>query len=81
MAYGYVDVTAEVSVRDVFKAADDDDFVEELKRRGILPNEDLHEALRSAPVQDYPTIVERMLHPKWSSSHACFKQYNLEMGR
>ena len=80
MAYGYVDVTAEVSVRDVFKKADDDDFEEELKRRGILPDEDLHEALRSAPVHDYPTIVERMLHPKWKSSHACLKQYNQMMG-
>jgi hypothetical protein len=81
MAHGYVDVMAEVSVRDVFKAADDDDFEAELKRRGLLPDEDLHEALRSAPVQDYPTIVERMLRPKWKSSLAALKQYNLELGR
>lgn len=80
MAYGYVDVMAEVSVRDVFKAADDDDFEAELKRRGLLPDEDLHEALRSAPLQDYPTIVERMLHPKWGSSLACKRQYDKHMG-
>jgi hypothetical protein len=80
MAYGTVYVQAEVDVRDVFAKSDDDDFEDELKRRGILPDEDLHEALRSAPVQDYPTIVERMLHPKWRSSHACRKQYNKHMG-
>jgi hypothetical protein len=80
MAYGYVTVEAEVSVRDVFKELDDDDFEAELKRRGMVPDEDLHEALRSAPVQDYQTIVERMLHPKWSSSLSCLKQYNKVMG-
>lgn len=81
MGYSTVFVQAAVDVLDVFKECDDDDFEDELKRRGILPDEDLHEALRSAPVQDYPTIVERMTRPKWSSSVACLRQYNKEMGR
>lgn len=80
MAYGTVYVQAEVDVRDVFKECDDDDFEAELKRRGMVPDEDLHEALRSAPVQDYPTIVERMIRPKWSSSVACLRAYNKHMG-
>lgn len=80
MGYGTVYVQAEVTVADVFKECDDDDFEEELKRRGILPDEDLHEALRSAPVQDYPTIVERIMRPKWSSSIACMREYNKVMG-
>ncbi|CAN7603850.1 hypothetical protein [Bosea sp. LjRoot237] len=81
MAYGTVYVQAEVDVRDVFKECDDDDFEDELKRRGLMPDEDLNEALRDAPAQDYPTIVERMLFPKWSSSVACLRHYNKEMGR
>ncbi|MGX1786874.1 hypothetical protein ACWIGM_09070 [Bosea sp. NPDC055332] len=81
MAYSTVYVQASVDVREVFKECDDDDFEDELKLRGIMPDEDLHEALRSAPVQDYPTIVERMTRPKWSSSVACLREYNKEMGR
>ena len=79
--HGTVTVQAEVDVRDFFKEVDDDDFNRELERRGIMPSQDLSDALHAARVEDYPTVIDRMRNPKWPSYLACAKQYNEVMAR